>query len=509
MYRRRVTEVNIDIEKKVLIGMIISTEYLHLVNPIINLKYFQLDYSKIVAKWVLDYYSKYKQAPLRQIEDIFDIESVNMKEESSQLVGEFLDGLSSEYQRAKKFNADYLFDKSIEYFNERSLILLSENIIKYVNAGRIEDAKKELRDYKNVAKMTSQWIDPFEKDFIKGVYDSFLSPELDEDPDNSPVFLFRMPGMLGELMGMFERGWLVSYLAPRKRGKTFFLQETGVQAATNKLNVCIVSLEMSKYGFGSRLLQRIVAMGKQSLYYYPCFDCLKNQDNSCTKKTRTNNKPLIVNGELPVFSEDIDYKICTACRGTREFNLGVWYEVIKRPVISERRIANQIAGFTRAFGNRMRIKAYPAFSANLKQIISDIDMLEYNEGFVPDVIIIDYADILAPEDKRVDEHIRIDETWKTLKQIAEMRHCLVLTATQGNRKSSEKKNVAANDTSRDISKNDHVDAQYALSQTPFEKKSGVIRVNNTLHRWKEFDENLSVTVLQNLKLSQVVLDSEL
>jgi hypothetical protein len=319
-----------------------------------------------------------------------------------------------------------------------------------------------------------------------------------------------MPGRLGDLMGVFKREWLVSYLAPRKRGKTFLLQESGIQAATSGLNVAIISLEMSKNGFGSRVIQRLVAMGKTKLFFYPCFDCLKNQDGSCKKAKRENHITLADSkGNIPPFSLEIDYKPCTACRGTKDFKIGYWYEPIERPIISKQKIFEQAEGFVRVYGDRIRLKVYPAFSANLKQIIADLDELEATTGFIPDVIIIDYADILAPEDKRMDLHTRTDETWKTLKQVAEARHCLVLTATQGNRKSSEKRSVVANDTSWDISKNDHVDAQFALSQTPAEKKQGVLRISKTLHRWEEFDENEQATILQNLKLSQVILDSEM
>jgi hypothetical protein len=92
--------------------------------------------------------------------------------------------------------------------------------------------------------------------------------------------------------------------------------------------------------------------------------------------------------------------------------------------------------------------------------------------------------------------------------MSETRHCCVFTATQANRAAGEAKNVKANMVGWNIQKNDHVDAQFSLSRTPFEKRMGRLRVTNTLHRWQDFDEDKSVTVLQNLELSQVLLDSE-
>ena len=502
MLHRRTKEIRTDIEKKIITGMIISTEYLQKVFNLVNLKYFALDYSKIVAKWTLDYFKKYKEAPYHHIQDIYNVEKANLKETQAELIESFLYSLSSQFERESKFNVDYLIDRTIEYFEERSLMLLAEDIQAYVGAGKIQKAKEILQNHKAVAKTISQWINPFDEQFVSDVYRSYLSLEQDDISEN----LFKFPGKLGSLMGTFKRGWLISYLAPRKRGKTFFLQETAIQAATNKLNVAIFSLEMSKLGFSGRILQRIASIGNESVYYFPVFDCLRNQDGTCARREST--KIVYVNGEVMDYDEGIGHVVCTKCRGEPNFIPSTWFEKIQRPVMAEKRLKRSARGFVFSYGDRIRIKVYPAYSANLSDIMADLDLLEYAEGFVPDVIVIDYADILAPEDRRADLNTRIDETWKMMKQLAEKRHCAVFTATQGNRRSGESKNVKANDVSWDIRKNDHVDAQYTLSQTADEKRRGVLRVANSLHRWQEFDENKQVIVLQNLKLAQVILDCE-
>ena len=503
MLHRRTKEIRVDSEKKILIGMIVSTEYLHKIIHMADLKYFVLDYSRHIVRWVLEYYKKYKEAPSKHIQDIFNTEKENLKEAEADLIEEFLSALSDEFERDSKFNVDYLIDRTVKYFDERSLVVLSENIQSCVGAGKIEKAKELLQGHRVVAKNTSQWVNPFEENFVAEVYKTHLSPEPDVDLNEN---LFKMPGKLGDLMGMFKRGWLISYLAPRKRGKTFFLQETAIQAATNKLNVAVFSLEMSKLGFAGRLIQRITAMGEETLYYYPVFDCLRNQDGSCSRKE--SSKIVSIDNKTIEFDESIGHVACTKCRGNKKFVPVTWFEKIKRPIMTEKKLVRGAKGFRFSYGDRVRVKIYPSFSANLTNIISDLDLLEYTEGFIPDVVLIDYADILAPEDRRSDQNTRIDETWKMMKQISEMRHCAVFTATQGNRRSGETKNTKANDVSWDIRKNDHVDAQYTLSQTVEEKKRGAIRIANSLHRWQEFDENKQTIVLQNLKLSQVLLDSE-
>jgi len=53
-------------------------------------------------------------------------------------------------------------------------------------------------------------------------------------------------------------------------------------------------------------------------------------------------------------------------------------------------------------------------------------------GWVPSIVIIDYADILAPPQGIRETLDQIDETWKRLRRIAQDFNCLVLTATQSN-----------------------------------------------------------------------------
>jgi spore coat polysaccharide biosynthesis protein SpsF (cytidylyltransferase family) len=59
--------------------------------------------------------------------------------------------------------------------------------------------------------------------------------------------------------------------------------------------------------------------------------------------------------------------------------------------------------------------------------------VETIDDFVPNVIVVDYADILAPENLKLEGREKHDETWKMLKNLASSRNCLVITATQSNR----------------------------------------------------------------------------
>jgi hypothetical protein len=154
------------------------------------------------------------------------------------------------------------------------------------------------------------------------------------------------------------------------------------------------------------------------------------------------------------------------------------------------------------------VKCFPAFSANSKDIRAELDSLEYYEGFVPDVVIIDYVDILGKEDDQLSERENIDRTWKMFKNLAASRHCLVVTAEQGNKQSGNATHMEAAHVTEDKRKNAHVDLKLGLNQKTEEKPQQYMRVSVILSRHADFNPTQDVTVLQQLNLAQPAMDSE-
>lgn len=497
--------VSSDVEKQLVTGIIVSDRICGELHRILKLDYLQLDYAKIITKWVFDYYNKYKIAPYENIQNIFNIEKANLKEAELELISTFLFKLSEKLKQNEEFNEEYLLDKILQYVKERSLMVTSQRIIDYVSAGKPDEAEKELQEYKRVARSLGKFINPFEKEYVSIVIDNYTKPV-----EERPEYLFRVPGQLGELLGHFESSWLVAFQGPMKRGKTWWLQELTLQAIFEHLKVAFFSLEMNSYGITKRFYQIITNAGDQPEYLYPIFDCYKNQSGSCKLSKRKGIGSIIQEkGDIPQFKNFPGHIVCTECRGTTLFNPTQWYVKIDKKTVFNSNNIKTVEGFAGMYGNKLRIKSYPAYSANIANIKNDLDNLELIEDFIPNVIVIDYADILSAENAHLEGRDKHDETWKMLKNLASSRNCLVLTATQSNRATLEKKNVKASDVSEDIRKVAHVDAMFSLNQTPVEKKAGVMRVGVVAHRWKDFHELDHVMVLQQMATGQVMLDSEI
>ncbi len=500
-YERK--KVDIDVEKRILTGLIVSSRFCQDALPIIRPDHFDVPYSKILLRWVIQYYKEYKKAPGVHIQDIFDERKTQMNEESSGLVSTFLEGLSQRYSEGddEKFNSDYLTDQLRNHVRSKSLLRISDNIKQAIQEGKLDQAEKELGEYRTVSKQVSRWINPFDDRFMERVL-------LAEDE-----FLFKFPGKLGELTRKgLKRGWLVSFMGPMKRGKSWWLMEMAVQAVLAQLRVVHISLEMSAEGMGVRLFRKLTSLAdKNGPFRYPVFDCQKNQDGSCKKKDRTSRVPLLKDGLRPKYENtDSSYLPCTVCRGTSDYVLETWFTMVIRNEMTLGKLRKGMRGFSAMWGagSRFRMITYPAATASLQDIKVDLDSLEDDEAFVPDVIVIDYADILKPEDPTEEGRDRFDTTWKALKGLSEVRHCLVVTATQSTRKTLDSRNVKGSDTSEDIRKAAHLDVEFGLNQLPMEKKRGIIRINKIFDRWDDFDPTNQVTVLHALKMGQPLLDSE-
>jgi hypothetical protein len=498
-----VQSVDSSTERQILIGLILSTRYIEEVIPVLKIHHFQNEYAKKVVKWSLKYFADYKKAPNIHIQDIYNNKRLTLDESERTIVENLLSSLSDKYaQQREPFNLDYAVDQTLQYVKKREMETRTSNVLRLLDQGNIEQAEKEITGYGRIARLTTDWYDPFDPTQVSDVF-----------REDSPDKILQFPGHLGHMLGTFERGWLVSVLGPFKRGKTWWLQEVAVLSLFGRLRVVFISLEMPRRKTNERLYKRLTAYSQNGgTSLYPTFDCFKNQNGTCELPFRTSKVRLLDSeGSKPSFRQVKEYVPCTYCRDNnrRDYKVAYWLEPLKRPKWTHKSVVNRVASFREHYGSdSLRVKCYPKFSANLTDIRRDLDILEQTEGFVPDVVVIDYAGILKPESTRSKQVEQLDETWMTLAQVANERHCLVVTGSQGNRDSFDVRNVKATQLAGWIGQLAHVDVMFALNQTPTEKNSGLMRVSTIVHRHQDFNPDEEAWVLQNLHQGQIHLDSQ-
>lgn len=501
-------KIDTALERQILTGMIVSDTFLREVRNIYKPEYLEIGFAPIVAKWCLDYYEQYTKAPKEVIKDIFRRWcKENDDEEKQEFIKEFLHTLSDEYEHGDKFNAEYLIDKTETHFKARAFKLLAGDITACLSKNDVEEAENVLSDFRKVERVTSRGIDPFDdKEAIHSAFNSTMEP------------LFKVPGALGRLWNsQLTRDSFIGLMGPEKRGKTWWLMFLGNQAHRGRCNVA--EFQVGDLSEAQRVRRQHIYLSKKSdLSKYcgellvPVLDCEYNQKDTCEKKYRLGSYGIIdKDGNV---EEDFDpkYKICTLCqkKSPRDFKGALYHEL--RPAVDpltwrEAWKAGQ------EYKNKVRAKGYKLSthsnnSINVEGIRNILKLWEDQEGFIPDVIIIDYADILAPERGGTKEfRHQQNETWKALRRLSQDLHCCVITATQADAASYGQKSVTRANFSEDKRKFAHATAMYALNQTPEEKRKGLMRIGPLVVREDDYDENYNVHVGQCLQIGRPYLFS--
>lgn len=249
---------------------------------------------------------------------------------------------------------------------------------------------------------------------------------------------------------------------------TFALIDAGVVAVQNGLKVLHVSLEMSEH----QMLKR----------YWVALSGQLNEDN-----------------------DEINYSYFEKTDNDDKKCWKIKHKVISRKAVSISDIEQKQKNLRRLFrGGDIRVLAVPAYSLTVNELENKIERLVQQERYIPDVIIIDYADIMAPSEKG-DYRNQLDGIWKRLRGLAQSRKAVVFTASQSGRASIDK-NADSKDIAEDIRKLAHITSMVALNQTPEEKKNGILRLKQLALREGE-QEFREAVCTQCLSIGRIVTDS--
>jgi hypothetical protein len=320
-------------------------------------------------------------------------------------------------------------------------------------------------------------------------------------------------------------------MATEKRGKSFWLLDMAIRATMSRKKVAFFQAgDMTEDQQLLRVASYVSNLPTNDKYtgqvFVPRRDCLRNQLDICDKEERRGPFGCFTGGEYT--EDDIrkklerrslieawedfgeDYIPCTFCDEYNDHRLGVpWLvptEITHSVTIDEAKRAFQKRFIDK--NRRFKMSTHMNDSLTVTRIRQICDKWEKDDGFIPDVIVIDYADLLVPEKFQEFRHGQ-NEIWKNLRALSQQRHALVITATQADAKAYEKDLLRMSNFSEDKRKFAHVTALYGLNQDKHgrEKKLGVMRINELVKREGEFDSTSTVTVLQNLNLGRPYIDS--
>lgn len=137
------------IERKIIIGLIVSSEFCQKIKEIWNVRLIESGTAKLLSNWIWEYYNKYNKAPGKDIEAIYYTKIKETKVQRSlaeEIEQDILPGLSDEYEN-EDFNLEYLLEESTKYLNEQHIKLFTDTIQSLLSDGKQEDAEDQIRKF--------------------------------------------------------------------------------------------------------------------------------------------------------------------------------------------------------------------------------------------------------------------------------------------------------------------------------------------------------------------------
>lgn len=459
-----VKKINKDDEKSIITCMITSDEYMAKVRPLYEPSFFTLPYAKIVSSWCIDYYDRYNQSPKKAIKSLFEANSGTIPDqEQKDLIASFLTCLSESYETSEPTNIGYEIDKTVHYFKIVGLENLAEKIKGFAASGRVTEAESAIANFKKVEKQLSQGIDLLGN--REAVVDTLRSVSDD--------VLFKFPGELGKLIRPVGRKDFVATVAPAKRGKSFNLIESALLGHWAGNNVLFISLEMPREQILMRMYQRITAQPEPSEY----------GDE--------------VDIDFPSFSRNWEVDKAVNIAKLKKKRMSIKSVMTK---------IEQLQVLTK--DKRLRIECFPANSFSVSGgLIPLLDNLESFEDFIPDLIVLDYADIMKAERKEEKRH-QIDETWQAIRGVGQERNVGVITASHS-AKATFGRDIRQSDLTEDYRKLNHVTLALAINQDENDEANSAVRMSVLADRFSRFSTGKEAYVLQCLDIGMSHVDSRL
>jgi hypothetical protein len=391
---------------------------------------FDVGWANLAAGLAVRYHKQYNRPPNGQFTVLFEdwAATTTADEKTVKNIERFLQTVSDEAQHSPG-ESDYLLDLAARYFErvvlEREIEVAKDEIAR----GQVVEARARLKGLPMVNLGTDAYFEPHSDIELWNV---------EKETRQKPLVYYR--GDLGDFIGdVMVRKTLFAFLGADKMGKTTWLIDATYRAVRNRCRVAYFELgDGDQDEFMDRFGRRVCCRPIYSGVYKVPYDW-------------NGNAPEVVEEYIKAYDE---------VEGFTKYN---------------KLVQNQ---------PRLRVECHSNGTFSVYDIHSTLENWS-QAGWRPDVIVADYADIMAPPPGVKDALEQIDETWKALKRLAQDWKCLVLTATQadaaayalGQNALLSRKNFSGRKT-----KNAHVNGIIGININPQEKQAGAARINWVVRR---------------------------
>lgn len=426
-----------------------------IVAQLIKPEEFEGDY-RIVAERALNYWQKHKCAPSAHTADLFaDIldDKGNRKRLTYQRI------LRNMLHLSDSMNTDYIIEQvnsQKRLVRMKSVLLQSSELLNSRRELALDDVDKLWEDLKRARQLSFDVglrLNEFDRvlNYFETHYSEF---RLGIEP-------------LDERGIVPARGEALLFLAPTGRGKTWFLCHVGKHALMLRKKVLHVTLEIDAEPVAQRYYQMLFSMTKRP------------EDVKVTRLKLDKEKRTVKD-----FS-----------RATLRNAIAFTDKDIRKHLSAE------VGRFEKRLGNVI-IKRFPQRSLTMPGLSAYLDSLEA-EGWVPDIIILDYIGITATDVKN--PRSTLGRAFEDFRSIMQARNIAGVTAHQVSRAGMEAKKVKVSHTAEDISLIFTSDISLTYSSTPAEEELGLARIG--VDKARNERDKFEIIITQSYARGQFVLQA--
>lgn len=320
-------------------------------------------------------------------------------------------------------------------------------------------------------------IDQAELEFQKGLQRQIITfePGLNLSDPAQAIGLMDDPHEEGISLGIDEldrvdfllrRKTLTQIIAARGTGKSWSCTHVAKMALLQRWSVVIYTLEMGQKDYAARLIQSFFSVSRH----------------------------------------DAEVEVTRFVKDKRGEVADLVFEKIARKSLRDEGVKSELTKRVKSeFARRppLVIKQFPSGQLTMAGLRAHLDGLERYHHITPDLIIVDYPDLMKHDVKN--KRIELGQLFVDLRGLMVERNCAGWCPTQGNREAEDARIVTGDMVSEDISKNATADQILTYSQTPEEYTLGLARLfveKNRTARGKS-----TVLISQSFEIGQFCLDS--
>jgi replicative DNA helicase len=416
-----------------------------------------------IATQAYNYVHQYGVAPKDHLFDL--LEEAVQDEKRGELVLEILRNVHS--LQHSGFNEEYVVNQLSHFVRLQRLKTAVVSMLDAAESGNVEEADEAIDKYRQA---TYAQFSPglTLKEYVK---------TLGNDTHDELVADLGIPAFDRHRLGP-ARKTMHTFLAPPKRGKTWWGLHVAKRGLLQRRKVVIVTLEVSARVMAARLLQSFFSMTRNEA-----------KDLYLPEVTRDNK------GRV----EGLDL---VEAAGRLALSSAAGQAKVKRAFGQLSNSSEYLSVAARTSQNLV-IQEFPTGTLHMKDLEAYLENLVASLRFMPDMIVLDYADLMHLDTRNY--RLSIGMLGKQLRGMAVERNLALVTMSQSNRGSLARRVITEGDVAEDFSKIAISDVVISYNQMPNEREMQTARLFVPVAR--DARDKFGVVITQAYALGQFCLDS--